>query len=145
MEKHEFELVNSDYKIDEEFLKVMNEAGYIHGTIINVEPRKITPRDDRPEFTMVDIYVKDIKGRRFKKSYSVDFIRKYLNQLNITVIDLAGKQVLFKQRDEFKNISALTFIAVKELDDGSGVYPIQVSYINEPKDDTQRWKSLGLL
>lgn len=142
----EVKLVNENDWIDEEFVStVCDDSGCMHGVIYDTQPRKITPKDGRPPFTMVDIYVKSDKGQRYKKSYSVDFMRKILNQLKIKMTDVNGLQVFFKQKDEFRNISSLNYIGATVTDAGDLTDFRVIAYINEKTNNDTVWKELGLM
>lgn len=94
------------------------------GTISRIDLRECKTEDNK-EFVMIDLFVDCGKERR--KSYGVDFLRKYLKQLDLTVDDLIGKAVIITiKSDKYRTVSNLAFVGINE----EGGLDI-VSYVDE--------------
>lgn len=94
------------------------------GIISRIDLRECKTEDNK-EFVMIDIFVDCGKERR--KSYGVDFLRKYLKQLDLTVDDLIGKVVVITiKNDKYRTVSNLAFVA-KDEDGGMDI----VSYVDD--------------
>lgn len=117
----------------------MNED-YKAGTITGIQVRECTRKDeDKTKFNMIDITVTS-DGRTYKKSYSVDFLRKYLIQLGIKAENTFNAAVMFKPKDKFKNISYLAFIGVDE-----NTKFVTIPFVDEADQDVlKKLKELGL-
>ena len=113
---------------------------YKAGTIIAIAVRECTRKDEeKTKFNMIDLTVSS-DGRTYKKSYSVDFLRKYLVQLGIKAENAFNAAVMFKPKDKFKNISYLAFIGVS--DDAEFV---TIPFVDEADQDVlKKLKELGL-
>lgn len=133
-------------KFEESVLtEIAEESGFMVGQIIDAIPRKVSPKDGRPDFTMVDIYVKGNSGARFRKTFSVDFARKFLNFFELKIDKIFGLYVFFKQKDEYKNIGKMSFISCFKKEDGTIEDIEECEYINDKPDRSKEWKDLGLL
>lgn len=94
------------------------------GIISRIDLRECKTEDNK-EFVMIDIFVDCGKERR--KSYGVDFLRKYLKQLDLVVDDLIGKVVVITiKNDKYRTVSNLAFVA-KDEDGGLDI----VSYVDD--------------
>lgn len=116
----------------------MNED-YKAGIITGIQVRECTRKDEeKTKFNMIDLTVTS-DGRTYKKSYSVDFLRKYLVQLGIKAENAFNAAVMFKPKDRFKNISYLAFIGT----DGNDF--VTIPFVDEADADVlKKLKELGL-
>lgn len=117
----------------------MNEE-YKAGVITGINVRECQRRDeDKTKFNMIDITVAS-DGRTYKKSYSVDFLRKYLVQLGIKAENTFNAAVMFKPKDKFKNIGYLAFIGVD-----SDTKFVTIPFVDGADQDVlKKLKELGL-
>lgn len=113
---------------------------YKAGVITGIEVRDCVRKDeDKTKFNMIDLQVKS-NGKTYKKSYSVDFLRKYLLQLGIKAENLFNSAVMFKTKDKFKNIGYLAVIGVDEETNF-----VTIPYVDEADADAlAKLKALGL-
>lgn len=84
------------------------------GYIDKVKIDECENSENGQKFTMVRLIIVNEKGKEFKKSYSLEFYRKYINQLGVKSIDLKDTAVIFKKKDRFNNISAFLPLQIDE-------------------------------
>lgn len=134
-------------KLAEEDIRASQEMSeeYMGGIVTAVAVRECTRKDEtKTTFSMIDLQVTS-KGKNFRKSYSVDFLRKYLNQLGVKAENLFGAAVMFKTKDKFKNISYLAVIGTNKNDDQSDIVFVTIPYVDEADQDVlKKLKDLGL-
>lgn len=121
-----------------------------YGRIIDLGVRECKRKDNGGEFEMLDVIVRGSNGKLFTKSFSIDFTRKFLMQLDKKVEDIYNAAVLFSVDRQYKSkISFFAFIARDEeasADCGEDVYYI-AKYENEGEDKEsvlKKLKALGL-
>ena len=113
------------------------------GNIVKIEvPERRTK--EGATFYVVRLEVKFIDGKRYYKQYSVDFFRKYANQLGIKAQDVMGALVLAKRTTEYKRISFFSFVG-ETVDAETGEVTFEaLPYINEEEDMTSIFNKLGI-
>lgn len=114
--------------------------GHMLGTVIDIRPRECKGKDGN-KFTLIEIVIRGEDNKRYKKSYSVDFMRKYLNQLKIKINSLKECAVSFRPSGDYNNAAAVGFIGAsdEDLSDVSIHY-----YINEETSYDDYFEKLGL-
>ncbi len=104
--------------------------GDMVGRIVDVSAHEAQNRESGAKFYMMDIKVK-VGKNTFKKSFSVDFAKKYITQqLGARAEDLINAAVVCRQKTDsrFKEISYLAFITFDETE-GGDEYTI-VNYVD---------------
>ena len=114
-------------------------------TEINVLERKTREGNS---FQQVELVVRAEDGKTYKKRYSVDFYRKFGNQIGYKAIETIGATVVFKPQPKYKNIgwfAYVTQIEVNQDEDGNVVYDYGVyQYIDDENDSKEKLEKLGI-
>lgn len=113
------------------------EIGVIES--INILDKKT---QDGNAFQQFEYTVQAKDGKRYKKRYSIDFIRKYLIQIGRKANDTIGAVVVFRPQPKFKSIGWFAFI--DEIMEEDGRFHEIVSYIDYDSDIADKLKKLGL-
>lgn len=138
------EIFNASMNVAKEYCTSINEDAVFSfivevGKIKNIEISKHKNRETGQEFELIDLIIEDAKGKNKRKSWSVDFVRKYLRQLGVKLADTFGAVVLFTLDPQYKSPKFLCFNTVVD-----GV-PVPSPYVDEEKQDyIKRIEELGL-
>lgn len=62
------------------------------------------------KFKMVDVFITANKNKLYKKSFSVDFARKFFQQLGYKVRECIGAKVLITIKKPYNNVGYLSFL-----------------------------------
>lgn len=121
-------------------IKSIREIGAFGETAVPAVITKVTVREceskeDKTKFNMVDYELKTAAGKSVRKSFSVDFLRKVLNQLGVKAADLVGKVMIITVKDRFKQVGLFVPLAVS----ADGFCPIQY----QDEEETESLKKLA--
>ena len=112
---------------------------------INVLDRKTREGN---AFQQVELVVRAEDGKTYKKRYSVDFYRKFGNQIGYKAIETMGATVVFKPQPKYKNIGWFAYVIRIEAnkdEDGNVVYDYDVyQYIDDENDSKEKLEKLGI-
>lgn len=142
--KKEMKPTLEEMKKDEVFF---NPDGIEIGEIteINVLDRKTREGN---AFQQVELVVRAEDGKTYKKRYSVDFYRKFGNQIGYKAIETIGASVVFKPQPKYKNIGWFAYVVqieVNQDEDGNVVYDYNVyQYIDDENDSKEKLEKLGI-
>lgn len=132
-------------KEQDELLKALSENGELRNPegvkIALLENIEVLDRKNRDgqEFNQIQLDFIASDGKRFKKTFSVDFARKLFTQLETNSEGLYDTIWVIKPTGLYKNVG---FFAVCALnDDGT---PVIVSYVDDALDFKAKLKKLGL-
>lgn len=134
----------SESNIKEESKTLMESGiipeGHMVGIVIDIRPKECKGKDGN-KFTLIEFIIRGADNKRYKKSYSVDFMRKYLNQMNIKINSLKECAVSFRPSGDYNNAAAVGFIGASDEDlcDVSVHY-----YVNEETSYDDYFEKLGL-
>lgn len=78
------------------------------GEITNYAVRECNGANGK--FKMVDIFVTANKNKVYRKSFSVDFARKFFNQLGYKVRECIGAKVFITVKKPYNNVGYMSFI-----------------------------------
>ena len=129
--------------IDDEM--IYNPDGVKCGRVVDILVLDKKNRDGQA-YEQIQLVIEGDDNRRYTKNWSVDFTRKYFNQLGVKSADVIHAMCVFKvSQARFKNIGMFMF--VKEIEDagidGRSCYATW-AYEDEATDFTERLKKLGL-
>lgn len=130
-----------DEKIDKEICSIPDNAEI--GFISNFATRECENKETHQKFTLIDVEVKNKRGKRFIKTFSVDFARKYFGQMGYKVKDLVDCVVFFT-RGEYSNIRSFFPVVWENLDDNENPYYDIFRYNNEEARDYSIFDKLGI-
>lgn len=135
-------LPENTLKTDSEKLreKGVIAEGHLLGTVIDIRPRECKGKDGN-KFTLIEFIIRGEDNKRYKKSYSVDFMRKYLNQMKFKINNLKNCAVSFRPSGDYNNAAAVGFIGA----DNEDFSDIRVHYyVNEETSYDDYFEKLGL-
>ena len=99
-------------------------------------------------FQQVELIVRAEDGKIYKKRYSVDFYRKFGNQIGYKALETIGASVVFKPQPKYKNIGWFAYIAetIHDRDeDGNAIYDYDIyQYIDDENDSKEKLEKLGI-
>lgn len=112
---------------------------------INVLDRKTREGN---AFQQVELVVRAEDGKTYKKRYSVDFYRKFGNQIGYKAIETIGATVVFKPQPKYKNIgwfAYVTQIPHTQDENGNVSYEYDIyQYIDDENDSKEKLEKLGI-
>lgn len=112
------------------------------GSIENIEVKTCKTKEGQ-EFEQIIFHVRSDDGKQYNKRMSVDFTRKYFNQLGVKARDLIGQAVVFKVKNKYKECGMFAFLSVEQEDGEDPCYV--VNYFRDEEDDFMaRLEKLGL-
>lgn len=124
--------------IEEE--SIFKSANHI-GRIQSIKIRECSNKETNEKFQMIDLIVEE-KASVYKKSYSVDFMKKLLGQMNCKSRDLLNLEVVFSVKQPYGNVGYLGFVHTIETDETQiiDVY----TYKEQEETDFDALDKLGL-
>lgn len=121
---------------------IYNADGAKFGRIVDVIVLDKKTREGQP-YEQIQLVIEGEDRKRYTKNWSVDFCRKYLNQLGVKAADLHHAMVVFKIAEQkFKRLGMFIFCVIADNDDGE--YVVTEPYQEEGTDYSERLKKLGL-
>ena len=114
-----------DEMLDIEILQRNELIGYI----LDINARECTSKNGS-KFTLIEFIVKGSDNKKYKKTFSVDFMRNYLKQLNCKIQDLMNVVVIIKPTGEYNNIGKFFPIGTSLTEEDTFIL---MRYINEPE------------
>lgn len=112
---------------------------------INVLDRKTREGN---AFQQVELVVRAQDGKMYKKRYSVDFYRKFGNQIGYKAIETIGASVVFKPQPKYKNIGWFAYILqtpINQDENGKIIYGYDIyQYIDDENDSKEKLEKLGI-
>lgn len=99
---------------------------------------------EKQKYSQIQINVRSAEGKRYTKQWSVEFTRKYLNQIGYKAKDIINAVVIFKPDTRFKNIKAFMFLT-NLVDDTEEPQYALAPFINEEDANVlARLEKLGI-
>lgn len=127
-------MISDDYFNNPDDIKI--------GAIENIEVKTCKTRDGQ-EFEQIIFHVRSDDGKQYHKRMSVDFTRKYFNQIGVKAKDIIGQTVVFKVKNKFKECGMFAFLSYEKEDDDHACYV--VNYFRDEGDDFMaKLEKLGL-
>lgn len=121
---------------------VYNDDGMLIGNISAIKVLERKTREGQP-YNQIELCVRSTDGKTFTKRWSVDFTRKFLQQVGVKAEEIEGAVVIFKQKDNFRNIGFFAFVIA--ISDENGEVGLDIRrYIDEGTDFKDALKKLGL-
>lgn len=121
---------------------VYNDDGMLIGNISAIKVLERKTREGQP-YNQIELSVRSTDGKTFTKRWSVDFTRKFLQQVGVKAEEIEGAVVIFKQKDNFRNIGFFAFVV--GICDENGEVGLDIRrYIDEGTDFKDALKKLGL-
>lgn len=144
------ELVKVSKNTLEEYYEYHKDNKNIGNSVLCGSIKEIKTRDcaskEGNKFTMVDLIVETPKGKSYRRSYNVDFMKRYLTQLQKNIRDIYGACVYFTIKKPYNEISWLAFLTTEEDFEEIDVHKIDItSFKNEeePVNMEDIFKKLG--
>lgn len=135
------EKVTEGKEILEEIVKdeqIFNPEGVKAGRIVDILVLDKKTREGQP-YEQIQLVIEGTDSKRYTKNWSVDFCRKYFNQIGVKAADIHHAMVIFKLTDsKFKRAGMFMFV---ENIEGA---PFTCPYEDEGTDFSERLKKLGL-
>lgn len=144
---YKFVTVNSKEELDgiEAALEddINMSVGEIFGFIVDIDAKECVGKNNN-KFTLIEFSIKGQDNKRYRKTFSVDFMRAYLKQLDCEIQELTNVVVLVKPTGEYNNIGKFAPVASMNWN-SDDAYFAALKYINEPVvKDWDVFKKLGL-
>lgn len=121
---------------------VYNDEGMLIGNISAIKVLERKTREGQP-YNQIEISVRSTEGKTYTKRWSVDFTRKFLQQVGVKAEEIEGAVVIFKQKDNFRNIGFFAFVVGISDEDGEVGLDIR-RYIDDGINFKDALKKLGL-
>lgn len=117
---------------------IYNPDGAKYGRIVDILVLDKKTREGQA-YEQIQLVIEGSDKKRYTKNWSVDFCRKYFNQLGVKSADIHHAMIVFKISDtRFKRMGMFMFCVT----DGEAVIP--EAYEDEGTDFSERLKKLGL-
>lgn len=117
---------------------IYNPEGCKYGRIVDILVLDKKTREGQA-YEQIQLVIEGSDRKRYTKNWSVDFCRKYFNQLGVKSADIHHAMVIFKITDtRFKRIGMFMFCVT------DGDYVTIEPYEEEGTDFSERLKKLGL-
>lgn len=117
---------------------IYNPEGCRYGRIVDILVLDKKTREGQA-YEQIQLVIEGSDRKRYTKNWSVDFCRKYFNQLGVKSADIHHAMVVFKINDtRFKRIGMFMFCVT------DGEYVTTEPYEEEGTDFSERLKKLGL-
>lgn len=117
---------------------IYNPEGCKYGRIVDILVLDKKTREGQA-YEQIQLVIEGSDRKRYTKNWSVDFCRKYFNQIGIKSVDIHHAMVIFKITDtRFKRIGMFMFCVT------DGEYVTTEPYEEEGTDFSERLKKLGL-
>lgn len=121
---------------------IYNADSVKFGRIVDVIVLDKKTREGQP-YEQIQLVIEGEDRKRYTKNWSVDFCRKYLNQLGVKAADLHHAMVVFKITEpKFKRLGMFMFCIIVEGENGH--YISTEPFQEEGTDYSERLKKLGL-
>lgn len=117
---------------------IYNPEGCKYGRIVDILVLDKKTREGQA-YEQIQLVIEGSDRKRYTKNWSVDFCRKYFNQMGVKSADIHHAMVVFKVTDtRFKRIGMFMFCVT------DGVCVTTEPYEEEGTDFSERLKKLGL-
>lgn len=125
-----------DQMVDDEM--IYNPEGCKYGRVVDILVLDKKTREGQA-YEQIQLVIEGSDRKRYTKNWSVDFCRKYFNQLEVKSPDIHHAMVVFKISDaRFKRVGMFMFCVT------NGEYVMTEPYEDEGTDFSERLKKLGL-
>lgn len=128
------EMISDEYFNNPDDIKI--------GNVENIEVKSCRTRDGQ-EFDQIIFHVRADDGKQYHKRMSVDFTRKYLNQIGVKAKDIIGQTIVFKVKNKFKECGMFAFLSYEKEDEDHAYYVVNY-FRDEEEDFMAKLEKLGL-
>lgn len=117
---------------------IYNPEGCKYGRIVDILVLDKKTREGQA-YEQIQLVIEGSDRKRYTKNWSVDFCRKYFNQIGIKSVDIHHAMVVFKVNDtRFKRVGMFMFCVTDDE------FVVTEPYEEEGTDFSERLKKLGL-